>query len=94
MRTPAAAERPFPINDLAARRFAQVLYTSLLGLGETGRDGEAIAAPQPLYRAMQQARLALVATAEGIATWGAYQHYGNPYYRFFQASREPASDEP
>src|SRR5690606_24231709 len=35
----------WPINDLAARRFAQVLYSELLGLGETRSDGESAAAP-------------------------------------------------
>jgi len=25
--------------------------------------------------------------AAGARTWGAYQHYGNPYFRFFRAGR-------
>ncbi len=82
----------WPINDLAARQFAKVLYSELLGLGETRRDGQSVAVPQPLHVAMRRARLALVAEPEGIATWGAYQHYGNPYYRFFHMRPDAAHD--
>jgi len=83
----------WPINDWAARQFAHVLYCELLGLGETRSDGQSTAVPQPLHIAMQRARLALVTMPEGVTTWGAYQHYGNPYYRFFQTLPEPAHDE-
>ncbi len=82
----------WPINDLAARQFARVLYCQLLGLGETRSDGQSIAVPQPLHIAMRRARLALVTRPEGISTWGAYQHYGNPYYRFFQTLRATNGD--
>ncbi len=37
--------------------------------------------------AMRSARLSILETPSGAQTWGAYQHYGNPYLRFF----DPAS---
>ncbi len=43
--------------------------------------------PQPMYRAMQEARKAIF-KPEDARTWGAYQHYGNPYFRFFHPSTE------
>lgn len=38
---------------------------------------------QPMYSAMQAARLAILDPPNDIRTWGSYQHYGNPYFRFF-----------
>ncbi len=32
---------------------------------------------------MRDARRAVATTPNGVRTWGAYQHYGNPYLRFF-----------
>jgi CHAT domain len=37
----------------------------------------------PMHQAMRRARLAIGRTFGGGRTWGAYQHYGNPNYRFF-----------
>jgi hypothetical protein len=34
-----------------------------------------------MHQAMLRARLAVAATLSGRGTWGAYQHYGSPYYR-------------
>jgi hypothetical protein len=79
----------WPVDDIAARFFATNLYGSLLGLAMSGdaqpevgdsRDGE-ILQPCPMHLAMLQARLAVAQTVAGRGTWGAYQHYGNPYYR-------------
>ena len=44
--------------------------------------------PGVMYEAMHDARLAVVKALSGIRTWGAYQHYGNPYYRLFRLASE------
>ncbi len=74
----------WPVVDSAARRFARTLYLSLLGLTEA-EDGTFRVGgdPKPMYMAMQMARIALAEHPSGTRTWGAYQHYGNPNYRFF-----------
>jgi pimeloyl-ACP methyl ester carboxylesterase len=79
----------WPVDDLAARLFATTFYASLLGLdigsdrqlqpGET--PGKEPLKPRPIHLAMLRARLAVAGTPSGNGTWGAYQHYGNPYYR-------------
>lgn len=43
--------------------------------------------PLPMHKAMMQARRAIAIPPSDTRTWGAYQHYGNPYFRFF----DPAS---
>ena len=65
------------VNDQAGLRFAVTLYENLLGL-----DGS----PQPMHAAMRRARRAASQEPKGLQTWGAYQHYGNPYFRFFRES--------
>jgi CHAT domain-containing protein len=79
----------WPVDDLAARVFALKLYSGLLGLA-TKDDGQVTgsADPLPIYQAMQEARVTIAATANGAQTWGAYQHYGNPFFRFFAPRRE------
>jgi hypothetical protein len=78
----------WPVDDIAARLFATTLYSSLIGL-EPGPDRQIQAAnsqsigrlkPRPMHLAMLRARLAVAHTVGGRGTWGAYQHYGNPYY--------------
>ena len=85
----------WPVDDIAARLFATTLYGSLIGL-DVGPDGQLQAAdpegtghlkPRPMHLAMLRARLAVARTVGGRGTWGAYQHYGNPYYRIL-SSRE------
>ena len=66
----------WPVNDLAARDFAKRLYTGLLGL-----DGKEV---EPIHQAMREARLEIFPKDYGVRTWGAYQHYGNPYFRLFR----------
>jgi pimeloyl-ACP methyl ester carboxylesterase len=66
----------WPVNDLAARDFASRLYSGLLGL----EDKEV----EPMHVAMREARLAIYKEDYGVRTWGAYQHYGNPYFRLFR----------
>ncbi|MEO6809874.1 MAG: CHAT domain-containing protein, partial [Isosphaeraceae bacterium] len=79
----------WPVDDIAARRFATILYGALLGL-DVGPLGESPAEigtnsislmPQPMHQAILRARVAIARTPGGRGTWGAYQHYGNPYYR-------------
>jgi CHAT domain-containing protein len=66
----------WPVHDLAARDFARRLYTGLLGLD--GKEAE------PMHVAMREARLDIFLKEYGVRTWGAYQHYGNPYFRLFR----------
>ncbi|MEA2175958.1 MAG: hypothetical protein QOD00_3550 [Blastocatellia bacterium] len=48
--------------------------------------------PLPMHDAMKLARLEIARTPNGRTTWGAYQHYGNPYFQlFFSPDKE---DEP
>jgi pimeloyl-ACP methyl ester carboxylesterase len=39
--------------------------------------------PLAMCKAMQEARIAIAEPPHDIRTWGAYQHYGNPYFRLF-----------
>jgi hypothetical protein len=83
----------WPVADGPARRFATVLYSTLLdlpGLEEGMNGSEASEDPErapfegkAMYEAMRAARQAVYAMEGGLRTWGAYQHYGNPFYRFF-----------
>ena len=66
----------WPVNDRAARDFAKRLYSGLLGL-----DGHEV---EPMHVAMREARVEIYNTDYGRRTWGAYQHYGNPYFRLFR----------
>jgi pimeloyl-ACP methyl ester carboxylesterase len=77
----------WPVDDAAARQFARTLYSCLLGLPREaeGAVGNAETAPlfEQMHVAMREARLAIFDTPGGTRTWGAYQHYGNPYFQFF-----------
>ncbi len=73
----------WPVDDLAARTFALTLYTELLGLRKSGDGENQYEDPQPMYAAMREARHAIAGFPGGARTWGAYQHYGSPYFRFF-----------
>jgi pimeloyl-ACP methyl ester carboxylesterase len=65
----------WPVADAPASAFAEVLYKNLLG------DGVQIV---PMYEALRKARREIAATT----TWGAYQHYGDPYFRLFGHQEE------
>src|SRR5262249_49945187 len=39
--------------------------------------------PAALFEALRTAREGAAAHPAGLRTWGAYQHYGNPFTRFF-----------
>lgn len=82
----------WPVDDLAAQLFALTLYRNLLGLpvpGDTDADGNigtgspGPARYQPMHIAMREARRQVARHISGRQTWGAYQHYGNPFHRVF-----------
>jgi hypothetical protein len=70
------------VRDDAAHHFALGLYSNLIGLRKTDQGYKRIRS-QSVCMAMKAARNELAATSEGELCWGAYQHYGNPYLRFF-----------
>jgi pimeloyl-ACP methyl ester carboxylesterase len=76
----------WPVDDLAARDFARTLYGGLLGVEPQATVGErwTPVPPVSMHEAMRAARLAIAEYPGGARCWGAYQHYGNPYYRFFE----------
>ncbi len=57
------------VNDAAALDFAKVFYRQMI-------QGECFG------EAVRQARTYVYDRYDGINTWGAYQCYGDPYYRF------------
>ena len=63
----------WPIASNPASDFACTFYKAMLG-GESGR-------PRFMYEAMREARQSIRSTPAGARTWGAYQHYGNPWHR-------------
>jgi pimeloyl-ACP methyl ester carboxylesterase len=72
----------WPVDDAAARQFAIKLYSGLLSL--TRKENRYVQADmEPMHVAMRKARLEIATTPNGARTWGAYQHYGNPYFQFF-----------
>jgi pimeloyl-ACP methyl ester carboxylesterase len=86
----------WPVEDDPARQFALRLYSGLLGLSKTPAQGKASKSGtqtipyqrglfEPMHEAMREARRTIGANGYGGRTWGAYQHYGNPYFRFFDA---------
>lgn len=78
----------WPVDDAAARQFALTLYANLLGLyrADARESRYEPTDPHPMHAAMRSARLAVAESLGGTRTWGAYQHYGSPYFRFFDAA--------
>jgi pimeloyl-ACP methyl ester carboxylesterase len=73
------------VEDTAAREFALELYSKLLGIKiENGKYEKGN--PEAMHRAMHLARRKIAEQDYGMKTWGAYQHYGNPRLRFFDAA--------
>jgi CHAT domain-containing protein len=78
------------VDDSAALAFATRLYSELLGLQPAGEARFAA-----MTDALREARAAIfdqgngggVTGVSGVKTWGAYQHYGTPGYRFFENQR-------
>ena len=62
----------WPVGDAPSRDFAVELYRNLLG------DGVPVS---PMYEAIRRARKQIAETH----TWGAYQHYGSPWFRLFRS---------
>lgn len=90
----------WPVDDRAARDFALTLYAGLLGLdGDVDQSGAklisidldacAASTPKAIHVAMRNARSAIADPRNDIRTWGAYQHYGDPYFRLFDLSGWP-----
>ncbi len=75
----------WPVDDFAAQQFALTLYSGLLGL-KPREDGYEKGPMLPMHSAMREARRAVALTSAGTRTWGAYQHYGSPFFRFFESS--------
>ena len=76
----------WPVDDVAARLFAVTVYAKLLGIQPD--------TPVPMHEAMKEARLAIASTPNGRTTWGAYQHYGNPYFRlFYEATKQKTTGQ-
>ena len=75
----------WPVDDAAALEFALTLYARLLGLSKANDQESRYEPikPQPMHIALREARLAIAEAPGGSRTWGAYQHYGSPYFRFF-----------
>lgn len=67
----------WPVDDAAAQTFALRLYRGLLGMVD-GSDEK----PELMHKAMREARRTII-DADGGKSWGAYQHYGNPYFKIF-----------
>ena len=84
----------WPVDDVAAREFAFTVYSNLLGL-QKATAVQPADGPRSMHEAMKRARLAIAATPNGRSTWGAYQHYGNPYFRLFyeETKQKPPADE-
>ena len=81
----------WPVDDAAARHFAQTLYAHLLNVVPRSQAGRV--EPQlTMHQAMRAARLAIATTPAGETTWGAYQHYGNPNHRFFSSQTTERDD--
>ncbi len=77
----------WPVDDEGARIFARRLYSELLGLPPATDFGY-------LHRAMREARRAVATDPAGARTWGAYQHYGNPFFRFFVTPASSPTNKP
>lgn len=69
----------WPVDDRAAVVFATEFYESLLGLSPDHGNK-----PATIRDAMLHARRVTAASDGGMATWGAYQHYGNPAFQILR----------
>ena len=78
----------WPVGDAAALAFARRVYRGLLGL-----RGDSLP-PERAYEAMTAARNEIARTDDGLQTWGAYQHYGDPNFRIVTADTAPPKPQP
>jgi pimeloyl-ACP methyl ester carboxylesterase len=75
----------WPVGDAAALAFARRVYRGALGLRGDG------APPEPFHQAIAAARQEIAQSdLSGLQTWGAYQHYGDPNFRFIPKN-DPAA---
>jgi CHAT domain-containing protein len=70
----------WPVSDTPAAIFAQTLYSALLGIHQDNPVSAGTPLPLAMFEAVRAARRAI----SDNTTWGAYQHYGDPYFRFFR----------
>jgi hypothetical protein len=86
----------WPVDDLAAREFALSLYSGLLGIQLGDLDSSPVRArdgAKMMHTAMRDARIEIARTSNGRTTWGAYQHYGNPYFQLFYTPKQERQHE-
>jgi hypothetical protein len=77
----------WPIDDTAALEFARRMCRGLLGLQGSGQT------PEPIHEALSAARQEIARLGlGGLQTWGAYQHYGDSFFRFFSDAEKKSSD--
>jgi len=75
----------WPVGDAAALIFARRVYRGVLGLrGDTPL-------PELFHQAMAAARREIGRSDLGLQTWGAYQHYGDPNFRFIPKGETAAA---
>lgn len=72
----------WPVDDAAALLFATTFYEALLGLSDPSGKTSTIRDAMILARRA----IGLGQSNGGTGTWGAYQHYGNPSFRFMKSS--------
>ncbi|KJD31412.1 hypothetical protein PK35_14990 [Tamlana nanhaiensis] len=70
----------WPVDDAAARTFAETFYKKMF---EGYNFGDAV----------QKARMACHNNHSGSNTWGAYQCYGNQYYKFRNSSKSKKNNQ-
>ena len=72
-------------DDASARECARWFYAGVLGLSAPDDKASVIgtAPPATIGYALRDARRKAFAFKPASSTWGAYQHYGDPYLRFF-----------
>jgi hypothetical protein len=86
------------VDDDAACAFALELYAGLLGLAVRRAEGHltfaAVEKPLAMHEALLHARRRVrdgihhaTGDVAGMRTWGAYQHYGDPYLHLFDPDR-------
>ncbi len=78
----------WPVYDTIALRFALRLYAGMLGLTLIPEQTDRYTSTpiEAMYVAMREARRMIAESTPDVRTWGAYQHYGNPFFQLFSSS--------
>jgi CHAT domain-containing protein len=71
------------VDDTAAAIFAQKFYAELLGLDLEEDRPVRRRKPEYISTALREARREIARAPEFARSWGAYQHYGDPFYTVF-----------